>query len=311
MVGERYRGGDNNACLRQHREEFCWPGNAGESEHAATDKRGDLRLGTQYGAQNRKRQLRRHSGNVRADPHRRLAARRTGRHRLAQRPAGSARPLKPDTPSTTSSDRSLCSRVLQPSSSTVPGHPRRRRRERWQCDQRRSRSALPQPAVTPRRHLIGSIASRNAVAHGQSRQPRSRKCPQPRAVSRAPISSASVVLPAPPTVTLPQQITGTAACQPGRAARRAVTAAVTAANGDNSRGRTPSWHQNSRMQHHASNSAMRRRTLGQVGLTPHRIEGGFASSRAPGSRSNPSTQWLLERPAPPPAAGSATSRRGR
>ena len=54
---------------------------------------------------------------------------------------------------------------------------------------------------------------------------------RPREIRRWPRSSASVVLPAPPTVTLPQQITGTGACQPGRAMRCAVTAAVTAESG--------------------------------------------------------------------------------
>lgn len=39
------------------------------------------------------------------------------------------------------------------------------------------------------------------------------------------MSSASVVLPAPPAVALPQQITGTGAVQPGRRMRRSVAAA--------------------------------------------------------------------------------------
>src|SRR5690348_5453605 len=50
------------------------------------------------------------------------------------------------------------------------------------------------------------------------------------------MSSATVVLPAPPTVTLPQQVTGTGARQPGRATRQAVAAAVSAANGASSVG---------------------------------------------------------------------------
>jgi hypothetical protein len=51
-------------------------------------------------------------------------------------------------------------------------------------------------------------------------------------------------LPVPPTVALPQQITGTGAHQPGCATRRAVKAAVTAASGDSSRAATPRLCQN-------------------------------------------------------------------
>ena len=54
------------------------------------------------------------------------------------------------------------------------------------------------------------------------------------------MSSATVVLPAPPTVTLPQQITGTGARQPGLATLRAVMAATIRDSGDRSRGSKPS-----------------------------------------------------------------------
>ena len=47
----------------------------------------------------------------------------------------------------------------------------------------------------------------------------------PRLAKRRPMSSATVVLPAPPAVALPQQITGTGARQPGRRIRRAVVPA--------------------------------------------------------------------------------------
>jgi hypothetical protein len=53
----------------------------------------------------------------------------------------------------------------------------------------------------------------------------------PRAISRCARSSASVVFPAPPTVALPQQITGTGARQPVLAMRCAVIAAATPDNG--------------------------------------------------------------------------------
>src|SRR5271157_4021197 len=50
------------------------------------------------------------------------------------------------------------------------------------------------------------------------------------------MSKATVVLPAPPTVTFPQQTTGIGDRHPGRATRRAVAIAVSAASGLNRTG---------------------------------------------------------------------------
>ena len=58
----------------------------------------------------------------------------------------------------------------------------------------------------------------------------------PRAESLAARSIAVIVLPAPPTVALPQQMTGTAAWKPGLATRCAVILAVSAAMGESRRG---------------------------------------------------------------------------
>ena len=79
------------------------------------------------------------------------------------------------------------------------------------------RLVADQPGVVPGRvHAVHAPGPAAVAAREEGRAA---------AGEAAPRSSASVVLPAPPTVALPQQITGTGARQPGRASRRAVAAA--------------------------------------------------------------------------------------
>ena len=129
-----------------------------------------------------------------------------------------------------------------------------------------------------------------------------------------------MVLPAPPTVALPQQITGTGARQPGRAARRAVTRAHSAAAVQAARGSTPSRCQNAgarirrrrqqrreRRRHRVGRSASRRMATARCRLAPspararlvaqHRIRTAARQRRRIGDAARPA--GLAQ--APPPA----------
>ena len=104
----------------------------------------------------------------------------------------------------------------------------------------------------------------------------------PRAISRCARSSASVVFPAPPTVALPQQITGTGARQPVRATRCAVIAAPMPDNGASACASQPLRVQNAGAWIIAANTVtaeeIQSHNAGLTGIPGHQLLHHFSSS---------------------------------